>query len=387
MTAQLDALQRQSDQDRRRLGQLERRLEASLAERTPEKWAELQGSVQGLAEELQAMQRRVEAVDERLWQRTSGNELGKVRAELEQQLQQLESHSQQRAQEVAAVQLAQKRSSARVQRATQAADELSARFASMERELRAVTELQLESRLLGLEERIQMDMQHLENQMRCKTSPRCSSEVEGPSFEDLERLVASLESRQGVQLDAMASETAFLRVKVSSQGERLESLTERLETTLHAPLDALREEVRRSRCQELAELRQAVDQLRSSPDAPLEQIEDLQNQVRENAEVTLQQLAELWRTLKDLAEQVQSSKDHGRVDICGKFDFVHQELSKLQQGLQELEASRELSMVESESDVSVMGSECISTNCSSQMMPVASTRSLTRTKSDLLRTR
>ncbi|CAE8618452.1 unnamed protein product, partial [Polarella glacialis] len=92
-------LQRQCEADRRRLAQLERKFEAKLDEKAREgdgreRWAEVQGSVNGLIEETQALTRRVEGLDERLWARTSGSELTKQRnREIEQQVQALEQQS------------------------------------------------------------------------------------------------------------------------------------------------------------------------------------------------------------------------------------------------------------------------------------------------------
>ncbi|CAL1152555.1 unnamed protein product [Cladocopium goreaui] len=59
-----------------------------------ERWAEVQGSVSGLLEETQALARRLDGLDERLWARTSGSEASKQRnRELEQQVQALEQQN------------------------------------------------------------------------------------------------------------------------------------------------------------------------------------------------------------------------------------------------------------------------------------------------------
>merc|ERR1719491_2642329 len=87
MSSMISGLQRQCDGDRRsmerRMEQLDRqfqgfatRLDSEHARDSDwrEKWAEVQGSLNGLVEETQALARRVDGLDERLWSRASGVE-------------------------------------------------------------------------------------------------------------------------------------------------------------------------------------------------------------------------------------------------------------------------------------------------------------------------
>lgn len=414
----IEALQRQSDADHRRLGQLERRLEACLAERQPsEKFAQLQGSFQGLSEELQSLQRRVEAVDERLWQRTNGNELGKVRADLEQQLQSLELQCQQRGNEVAAVQMAQKRHGAKAQRAEQLSDELSTRLAGIEQQLQSMAELQLEARMLSVEERIVMDVHEIESRfsdlsimLQHRAEPQ-GIDTDNSAFVD--QALASLEARLGSQLAVVASEAAFLRVKVSGQGERLEAMFERLDTSVHAPVEALRKEVQAIRnsgpgkavqelCQALESLRvdvaclsgaelpgaalgervSALEAFWDEADASKRDDKGSQERIAGLESQTNVEASALQRSPEDPAEKLQQSPN--MAELLGRLNSTGKEIAGHGESVGELQATHEVSVLESESDISAIGgSECTSTNCSGNLPRFGSTRSLTRTKSDL----
>lgn len=103
VTNALADAQRKRDTDRRlndrRLQQLEQKVESVFDDRARDtdsrkKWAEVQGSVNGLIEEVQNVARRVDGLETGLRARTSGLEAIKQRShELEQQVQNLEQHS------------------------------------------------------------------------------------------------------------------------------------------------------------------------------------------------------------------------------------------------------------------------------------------------------
>lgn len=363
MSSDIEALQRQCEADHRRLGQLERRLEAGLAERQSDRLAEVQGSVQGLSEEHQSLQRRVEALDERLW-RTNSNELGKLRSDLERQLQSVELQAQHRDSEVAAVQMAQRRHGARAQRAERATNVLSARLAGLEQQLRGLVEAQVEARLLSLEH-LAVEAQGTEARLSTLgTLRRAEPEALGAG-DELEQALASQEARFGSQLAAvasetafLASETAFLRVKVAGQGERLEAMVGRLHA-VHAPVEAPRAHASSDPGKAVRELSRALEQLR----------------------MEVARLSEPGSAIHDRVAVLETFR--AEVEAV-KLDA--KEIVGLGERLRELEATLEGSMLESTSDVSAAaGSECTSTNCSRNFVRVESTRSLasTCTKSDV----
>eukprot|EP00913_Durusdinium_trenchii_P030526 g28595.t1 len=138
INAGVTTLQRQCELDRRRLTQVEKKLDAKTAEADKhdgrERWAEVQGSVSGLLEETQALARRLDGLDERLWARTSGSEASKQRnRDLEQQVQALEQQNRLAA---AAAEELQKRQATKIRRTEHSMEEVMRRMEKLEEELR-----------------------------------------------------------------------------------------------------------------------------------------------------------------------------------------------------------------------------------------------------------
>lgn len=139
----LGGLQRQRESDKRvmerRLQQLEQRVDSWHQERSRDvdgrkKWAEVQGSVHGLLEELQGHRRHVESLEERFWARTSGLEMARQRCqELEQQVQGLDQ--QNRLADLAKEE-AHRRQATRIRCTEHGLDEVSQRLAKLEEEAR-----------------------------------------------------------------------------------------------------------------------------------------------------------------------------------------------------------------------------------------------------------
>mmetsp|Transcript_39697 Transcript_39697/g.73705 ORF Transcript_39697/g.73705 Transcript_39697/m.73705 type:complete len:904 (+) Transcript_39697:21-2732(+) len=136
------SVQRQYDSDRRfverRFQQLEQKVENFCEERSREadarkKWAEVQGSVNGLLEELYSLARRIETMEQRLSTRTSGLDQVRQRSqEIEQQVQALEQSAKL---SEAAHDEVQKRQSTKIHRSEHMLEELSRRMAKMEEDM------------------------------------------------------------------------------------------------------------------------------------------------------------------------------------------------------------------------------------------------------------
>lgn len=139
------SVQRQHETDRRlierRFQQLEQKVETYCEERTREadarkKWAEVQGSVNGLLEELYSLARRIETLEQRIQSRTSGLEQVKQRSqELEQQMQALEQSAKLAE---SAHEEVQKRQSTKIHRTEHSLEELSRRLSKVEEDLQAL---------------------------------------------------------------------------------------------------------------------------------------------------------------------------------------------------------------------------------------------------------
>jgi len=266
-------LHRQSDLDRRRISQFERKVEARLDESLREtlrendgreKWAEVQGSVKGLLEETQSLTRRIDGLDERIWARTSGAENAKQRhRELEQQVQAVE---QQGRLQSATMEETQKRQATKLCRVEHSIEELARRFSKSEEDLRALQGgsqqrgsidarfAQLEQHHAHMERDVRSLQLHLDNGLRAIG--------EGPSFDEnateqvqaTKRGMAALERKVTGQIEELSSTVASLRVKLEGQLHRLNTLTERLETAHEPAIEAMREEFTQARTQDRREM-------------------------------------------------------------------------------------------------------------------------------------
>mmetsp|Transcript_20374 Transcript_20374/g.54491 ORF Transcript_20374/g.54491 Transcript_20374/m.54491 type:complete len:1515 (-) Transcript_20374:117-4661(-) len=297
-------LSRQCEADRRRMSVLERKVESRHEERNHgegrEKWAELQGSVSGLMDETQALTRRMEGLEERLWTRTNGAESLKQRSrELEQQVQSLEQQSRLTA---AAGEETHKRQATKLRRAEYALEEASRRLAKVEEEHRCrqgerQREMYLEARVDSLErrnEQIHEDLNQL--QIQLDSGLQDLGEVGGgegderPNIEDAmqaaEDALGSLEKKVSVQIEDLASSVASLRVKVDGQLQRVGSLAERLQTAHEPAIDSLRGELMQVRSQDRREMEQEIASLSSrvkqATDGNEEAVDELREALRQS---------------------------------------------------------------------------------------------------------
>jgi len=291
--------------------------ESSLREDGREKWAELQGSVKGLLEETQALTRRVEGLDERLWARTSGADAERQRhRELEQQVQALEQHG--RLHTVAAEEM-QKRQVAKLLRVDHSIEDLAKRLGKQEEDLRALQsgpQQQQQQQNHHLEARVrQLQQQHglIDTKVRnlqLQLSERLQVMSEAPASEDgaaeqesrmeeavhaTERGLAALEKRVMGQIKDLASALASLRVKADGQLQRVSALTERLETVNEPALETMRAELSKARAQDRREAEGGIAALRSWMQEAIDCNEEAMSEIRQalrqaNAEVAARTL-------------------------------------------------------------------------------------------------
>lgn len=311
----ITGLQRQSETDRRRVTQLERKLEARLEDRAHqgdgrEKWAEIQGSVTGLIEETQALTRRVEGLDERLWARTSGSELAKQRnRELEQQVQSLE---QQARLSQSTLEETHKRQAAKLRRAEHSLEEAQRRLAKLEEEVRVKQQNShprdgyLEARVGALEhqqERLDNDVRtmqmHIDDGLQGAANmvPQddgVMDEAGTTGLEDAiqatERGLGALEKKVSSQVEDLAASLASMRVKVDGQLQRVGTLAERIESAHEPALDSMRAELAQARQQD----RREVDH----------ELASLRNRFQEATEGTDESMVEVREALRQNAAQI-----------------------------------------------------------------------------------
>jgi len=309
-------LQRQCDGDRRRLAQLERKVETRLDDDSRkndgrEKWAEIQGSVNGLLEETQALTRRVEGLDERLWARTSGSELTKQRhRELEQQVQALE---QQNRLQATVLEETQKRQATKIRRSEHAVEELARRLSKSEEEVRARTsgpqQGYMEQRLAAIEqnqEQFDADMRALQEQIDEGFAAVGESQADDAAgapegghahleeaVQAVERSMSALEKKVSSQIEDLASNYASLKVKADGQTNRVSSLIERLETAHEPAIESLRAEIVQARSQDRRDLDGEMAALRSRLQEHSEGHEESVAEIREHIRHTKAEMAAL----------------------------------------------------------------------------------------------
>mmetsp|Transcript_54892 Transcript_54892/g.161376 ORF Transcript_54892/g.161376 Transcript_54892/m.161376 type:complete len:1469 (-) Transcript_54892:120-4526(-) len=316
VNAAVGSLQQQSSEDRRRLAALERKLDSKLDALSREgegreKFAELQGSVNGLIEETQALTRRVEGLDERLWARTSGSEFSKQRArELEQQVQTME---QQHRLTLAAVEETQKRQATKLRRSEHAVEEAVRRLSKVEAESGASSRHghgggYMEARVGTLEQQLeqldtemrtlqmQLDEGMLQGAGNIEGTQDMGDDAMGPRLDEAlrsaEQSVYTLDKRVTSQVEEVAASLASLRVKVDGQLSRVGTLAERLEVA-HAPaLEALRAEMSQARLQDRREVDSTLASLKGQVQEALE-CDETVSEVKEALRQTRAEVAAL----------------------------------------------------------------------------------------------
>jgi len=306
MVAHLQGQCEKCEADRRRMTQLERRLEARLEERSKEadgreRWAETQGSVSGLIDELQALRLRVDGLDERLYARTSGSDVAKQRSrELEQQVQVVEHQSRLH---ISAVEDVQRRQVARLKRTESCIEEATRRINAVEEEVRSFQsqcrrsgDPRLETRLGMVEEQLK----HADNAIRClqvqvadgvKNAPDNSQDLGGDIHEAVrtsDRERAAFEKRASGQIQDLSASIANMKVKVDGQLHRIGTLADRLETAHEPAVEALRAELNQVRTQdqhrlegELATLRNLVQETAETSEEAVEGLRETIAEIRE----------------------------------------------------------------------------------------------------------
>jgi len=292
INAGVTMLQRQCETDRRRLGQLEKKFEAKVSDADKhdgrERWAEVQGSVSGLLEETQALARRLDGLDERLWARTSGSEASKQRnRELEQQVQALEQQNRLAA---AAAEELQKRQATKIRRTEHSLEEVLRRMATLEDEVRQRSgshrDGYLEAKFITLEQNqetldaelraLQANLEDGLQQLRDEFTPGGQEGTELHSNDVFEAVrkadtgLSSLERKVTSQVEDVSSTVASLRVKVDGVLSRVSGLAERIETAHEPSIDSLRLELSQARAQERRELDAEVQALKHR----LQQVQD-----------------------------------------------------------------------------------------------------------------
>ncbi|CAE8607053.1 unnamed protein product, partial [Polarella glacialis] len=325
-------LQRQAADERRsvhrQLEHLERKLQDQMAAPSAgrERWADLQGSVSGLLEEMSALARRVESLDEKARLRSSScEELVRQRTrELEQQL-----HAQQQ-KALLAVSTSEemsKRQTARLRKISQTAEDQTRRIQALEEVVRRpqdsgsahASTMRLEARLLELEgQQASLQEEFMTVQVGYGTSSASGGALEaaaspraggdGSSYDALralERDLSGLASRTTEQLDEHSVSLANLRVRTDSQEQRLTAAGDRLESVVAPPLEAMRAEIAQFRDHDRQESEARLDhlsrQLQNLSDATEERLSEIQSSELGQGE----ELPELRRLAEASAAQEQ----------------------------------------------------------------------------------
>jgi len=306
-------LQRQCDTDRRasdrRFQQFERQLQGAIGRLEGdhvrdsdwrEKFSLLQGSISGLVDESQAISRRVDGLDERLWSRTSGaEEISRQGGrELEMKLQAFERQARLA---TAAAEESQKRQAARQRRTENLMEDFAWRL-QKEEERSGVQgpsgqSQAFEMRLQELSNEVGVSgdrLQNLEAQLEdagifeaaqavaaeanfCDTVEEEGSEFDGGAsiqgtLQVVERDHRTLE-RTIAQLEELSAGMASLRVKVEGQIQRQGSLADRLETAHVPALESLRNEFIEARARDLCEAQGRNAELDQKVDLALEALD------------------------------------------------------------------------------------------------------------------
>lgn len=316
MSVMVAELQRQQEADRRatqrQLEHLERRIQEQVTAPAQgrERWADLQGSVTGMLEEMSTLARRVENLDEKLRLRTAGVEES-VRSKMRELEQQLHSQQQKALLAVSTTEEMSKRQTARLRKISQSLEEQSRRLAAVE-EISRHPEMSfgLEARVCDLETQQAAWEDELRAVARSAATRACPSAMEPMSdgalarsvgtlrpldlladdhsvVRALERDLSQLSQRTSAQLDEHAAALANLRVRLEGQEHRLIAAGERVESMFAAPLEALRAEVSQLRDHDRLEMGSRIDHLTKRIDAVADAGEETAAEMRERvAEVT-----------------------------------------------------------------------------------------------------
>lgn len=348
------SLRSQCDADRRRIAQLERKVEMQQDDKGGstdgngrEKWAETQGKVNGLEEETQSLSRRIdkslEQLDKRIWDRTSSSEV-KCRS-LEQQLQALEQQTKHVSTTTEEV---QKRQAAKLRRTEHAVEELTRRLNKAEEERLSSHGPQqgyVEQRFSIVEqnqEQLSLDIQALQEQIDDGLAALGDNYADqdggtGEATHSLasleeavlaaERNLMSLDKKLSPQIEDLAASLASLKVKADGQFHRVASLTDRLETAHVPALESMRAEMAQARAQEkreqsgeLAVIRSRVQEV---ADAGEEATSELREKLRQaRAEVAAISLRPEDNPLLRTLEETLGGHENELIDLRARLDVI-----------------------------------------------------------------
>ncbi|CAE7363806.1 unnamed protein product [Symbiodinium natans] len=341
-------LQRQGAEDRRlvqrQLDHLDRRLQEQLAmpAASRERWADLQGSVTGLLEEVAGLVRRVEGLDEKLRIRTASCEelLRQRTREVEQQV-----HSQQQKVQLAVSTFEEmsKRQTAKLRKVVQTSEEHARRMATLEEAYRRPqdTTMRLEGRLSELEGQQASLEEEFRNVAASTASQRLDSlspsrraapivHADDPGYDvvrALETELATLSKHLASQLDDHSSALASLRVRTDGQEQRLVAAGERLEKVVSPTLEALRAEMQQLRMADRSEMDQRFEhlarRLADSNEEAMSELRDLlQDHQADPAEGAVARLREACAAQDQQLRRLEALVDPGQSaqrdeDFCG----------------------------------------------------------------------
>eukprot|EP00931_Biecheleriopsis_adriatica_P087905 TRINITY_DN62308_c0_g1_i1.p1 TRINITY_DN62308_c0_g1~~TRINITY_DN62308_c0_g1_i1.p1 ORF type:complete len:959 (+),score=277.16 TRINITY_DN62308_c0_g1_i1:26-2878(+) len=355
-------LKEQRDADQRRIKQMERRLEQQLDSRVHgsdasgnERWAETQGKVQGLLEDMQSLRQRVEALDARLWARTGGSEgesTEKRLGDLGSQLQALEHQNRLAA---SSLEESQRRQVSKLRRTEQHVEDLLERVSVMEQEVRASAsgasrstpkDAGQESRLRKLElhkeysdaavrslkEKVEQGLQAASaavEAVEASQSKRDRDDSEDERRSSSRDLVAALEWKTSGQIQELSSALASMRVKADGQLQRLNTIAERLETAHEPALTSLRSMLEMTRTQDQQRWEAEVQSMRSKLEELGNSSEDANADVREalrKAFTEIASLRPLHDRLDDVEGQLGSLVRQGTLVSPQRADRLHRPL-------------------------------------------------------------
>lgn len=340
-------LQRQFDGEKRavdrRFQQLERQLQGALGRLegggehreggARERWAELQGSVTGLMEEVQALARRADGIDDRLWSRASGaEELARQGTrELQQQVQSLERQSRLQG---AAAEDAQRRQQSRQRRVEKFLEDFEWRLTKMEEDQRPGQEEEgssaFEEQMQGVcaeVEALQARMAAVEA-LHAKPSDMAGGTSLGPADSRLETSevsdvrgsvgllegrLSSLEAKTSTQLEDLRTTIATVRVKVEGQCQRQGAIAERLEMAHVPTLEALRCEVASERVRDLRAVEDRISELNQKVDRALQATDATRD--GEEADSLNHRTSAVEALTGALGREVQELRSHLRAEI------------------------------------------------------------------------
>jgi len=284
-----------------------------------ERWADLQGSVSGMLEEMSALSNRVESLDEKLRAKISACE-ELVRQKTRDLEQQLHQQQQKVASANAMFEETSKRQTSKMRKLTQSVED-TARRLSMVDELRnriaGSDNMQIEARLSELQQQQATLEDEFRNLLMATESASTSVALfnSDPSMRGGEGLTSSGRSpreltirapeddgthggidtavmralerdvgRLSQTIEEHAAALANLRVKSDGQEQRLSARYERLESVVNGPLDSVRTEVMQLRERDRQDMESQVQSLVKRMEALADQSDEAISELRDSLE-------------------------------------------------------------------------------------------------------